>query len=215
MVFPKARSLFCSLDTLVTIAAFFPRYLQKEEKKTKAYISDSNIARFVHRSVSDMMNLRRWQETNQNGDHIKFDEDVPPEANIIARHASVTRGSDYVGNTAKSCTIDSVLSAEEEKEEETSSTITFRMNDGSIVLPKWVVEKYGAKKDHQYDLVVNGNTDSGGSNIDGYLNAPLSEENDNGKPVDIEKDDTHNEELVKSDEFLHQPMHKFNSDTIT
>jgi len=48
----------------------------------------------------------------------------------------------------------SETSAEEEKEEEDSTTIKIRMKDKSVVLPKWVLEEYGEVKNHELEKIV-------------------------------------------------------------
>merc|ERR1711957_980283 len=45
--------------------------------------------------------------------------------------------------SSKDKSVSSEIAVEEEKEEEGSSNVRFRMKDKSITLPKWVVEKYG------------------------------------------------------------------------
>merc|ERR1711957_90382 len=49
--------------------------------------------------------------------------------------------------SSKDKSVSSEISVEEEKEEEGSSNVRFRMKDKSITLPKWVVKKYG-EADH-------------------------------------------------------------------
>merc|ERR1712032_24458 len=77
---------------------------------------------------SSEMNTRSTNESNNYQPKVRFEE---PQ--VLAKSE---------GATKESRSLSSEISVEEEKEEEASPTVKFRMKDESMTLPKWVVEKY-------------------------------------------------------------------------
>jgi len=210
----KARSLFTSLDVIVSVAVYFVRFFRESSKKDArksqaTFVSGVSIMNNTNNyGLSGAGNLRRQNTdlqqsvtseiTTENPDgslHLQ-NTDCPQQSGTAVIPTEDPRGSfqrqntdllkpprakrrirkgegseteylvradmfkeadneDDMENLERSGR--SEISVEEEKEEEDSPVITFRMKGKSIAFPKWVVDKHGDISKHESEPILERN----------------------------------------------------------
>lgn len=170
----KARSILCSVDAVSSLVIFFPRVFFPTEEDRRyggrstvslgadarvsqlhpqyqhptarltSRPSDPGLSRQSSRQSDPAPGLGR--QSSRVSDSTPFD--IPDTPNDTQHSGKMQRGASNSGSGLHIKQLlgdsSSEIDVEEEKEEESSPNITFKMeSDRSLILPKWVVEKYG------------------------------------------------------------------------
>jgi len=133
--FQTARSLFCSIDTMANIIIFFSRFFGVEMSTERKYSFRSSMQRQSIATSTQPSPNPDISDVSTSAEGHKHTTPIQAPKNLRRPNISET-------------------SAEEEKEEEDSTTIKIRMKDKSVVLPKWVLEEYGEVKNHELEKIV-------------------------------------------------------------
>lgn len=144
----SARSLFCSVDTIANILIFFPRIFRPEDDKKGGISGLTNPITGSHKAS---VGRKGTMETSDVSHKAINKHSVPGQVqDVRGGHKLSTQISDLPTDQTDGHHVEKLrksgvdeISAEEEKDEEDSSTVRFRMKDQLIVLPKWVLEEYG------------------------------------------------------------------------
>lgn len=142
------RSLFCSVDTIANILIFFPRIFRPEDDKKGRISGLTNPITGSHKAS---VGRQGTMETSDVSHKAINKHSVPGQVqDVRGGHKLSTQISDLPTDQTDGHHVEKLrksgvdeISAEEEKDEEDSSTVRFRMKDQLIVLPKWVLEEYG------------------------------------------------------------------------
>merc|ERR1719343_373403 len=130
--------MLLSIDTIANIVIYFVRYLKpKEEPEVDNSKWTSNYQSNVpcHRQSS----ISSFEGNPQANKMVSFaNGSQEGKVSLSSKDLPQSEDNKQVGGPAKS-----EFSVEEEKEEEASPIIRYKMKNKSITLPKWVVEKYG------------------------------------------------------------------------
>ena len=134
----KGISMLLSIDTIANIVIYFVRYLTPKEEP------EEDNSRWTSKYQSNVQSCRQssissFEGKPQANKLVKFASGSEEGKNSLSSKDLPKSGDNkQVGGPAKS-----EFSVEEEKEEEASPIIRYKMKNKSITLPKWVVEKYG------------------------------------------------------------------------
>lgn len=150
----KARSLLFSLDTIANIVIYFMRYFKSQEKSdfrssgfhsTNGWNTEQRGVSFAPSPYESRVSFCSSTPVPSEAHHAETPQALAKSADAMNESFSFSsEDKNQVGPSDRS-----VISVEEEKEEEASPTVRFRMKDTSVTLPKWVVEKYGETEVHK------------------------------------------------------------------
>lgn len=178
----KARSLFSSLDTIANIGIFFLRFFLPKDKAVRR--SAISVSSYADNGFRDSIGSTAGNGYHYRGSDFgpdlgpNFEIDSHNTNGVMQRISESSSYDAHQTNGAKrrnsDCSwqatnsvkeedsgtenlrqsVKSEISLEEEKEEEDSPMIRYRMKDQSIAFPKWVVEKYGEISKHESEPVL-------------------------------------------------------------